>query len=74
MTGARHDDTVTVDPDADNNPHSAAIRFVGSGNRVLEVGCGAGHVTEHLVARGNTVVGVEIERAREARAALAVGP
>ena len=61
MTGARHDYTVTVDPDATNNPHSAAIRFVGGGNRVLEVGCSAGHVTRHLVARGNTVVGVELD-------------
>jgi 2-polyprenyl-3-methyl-5-hydroxy-6-metoxy-1,4-benzoquinol methylase len=59
MTGARHDYTVAVDPEAVNNPHSAAIRMVGTGNRVLEVGCSAGHVTRHLVARGNTVVGVE---------------
>jgi 2-polyprenyl-3-methyl-5-hydroxy-6-metoxy-1,4-benzoquinol methylase len=61
MTGARQDYTVSVDPDATNNPHSAAIRFVGSGNRVLEVGCSAGHVTRHLVAGGNTVVGVELD-------------
>lgn len=52
---------VSVDPSADNNPHSYAIRFVGSGQRVLEVGCSVGHVTEHLVAAGNTVVGVEID-------------
>jgi 2-polyprenyl-3-methyl-5-hydroxy-6-metoxy-1,4-benzoquinol methylase len=52
---------VSVDPAADNNPHSYAIRFVGSGHRVLEVGCSVGHVTEHLVAAGNTVVGVEID-------------
>jgi SAM-dependent methyltransferase len=52
---------VAVDPDAVNNPHSAAIRFVGSGHRVLEVGCWSGHVTQHLVARGNTVVGVELD-------------
>ncbi len=52
---------VPVDPDAPNNPHSAAIRFVGSGQRVLEVGCAGGHVTEHLVERGNEVVGVELD-------------
>lgn len=52
---------VTVDPAADNNAHSFAIRLVGSDHRVLEVGCSVGHVTEHLVAAGNTVVGVEID-------------
>lgn len=59
----------TVDPDALNNPHSYAIGMVGSGKRVLEVGCSVGHVTGHLVARGNDVVGVEIdaEAAAEAR-------
>ncbi|MEZ5296178.1 MAG: class I SAM-dependent methyltransferase [Ilumatobacteraceae bacterium] len=52
---------VSVDPDADNNPHSIALRMVGAGHHVLEVGCWSGHVTEHLVAAGNTVVGVEID-------------
>lgn len=50
-----------VDPDAPNNPHSIALRFVGRDQRVLEVGCWSGHVTEHLVANGNMVVGVEID-------------
>jgi SAM-dependent methyltransferase len=60
--GVRHDPAydVAVDPEAANNPHSAAIRLVGSGQRVLEVGCWSGHVTKHLVARGNRVVGVEV--------------
>lgn len=61
---------VPVDPTATNNPHSAALRLTGSGHRVLEVGCSVGHVTEHLVAAGNTVVGVEIDR-QAAEAALA---
>ena len=52
---------VEVDPDTPNNPHAAAIRLVGSGKRVLEVGCAGGHVTRHLVARGNEVVGIEID-------------
>ena len=52
---------VSVDPHADNNPHSIALRMVGAGHHVLEVGCWSGHVTEHLVAAGNTVVGVEID-------------
>ena len=50
-----------VDPDAPNNPHSIALRLVGGGKRVLEVGCSVGHVTEHLVAAGNRVVGVDID-------------
>ncbi len=53
--------TVEVDPNAENNPHSHALRIVGAGHRVLEVGCSTGYVTEHLVAAGNTVVGVEID-------------
>lgn len=58
-----------VDPTARNNPHAFAIAMVGSGGRVLEVGCSVGHVTEHLVAAGNTVVGIEIdaEAAEQAR-------
>lgn len=62
MSDRRHDDYhVPVDPTADNNPHSIALRMVGSGRHVLEIGCWSGHVTEHLVAAGNTVVGVEID-------------
>lgn len=52
---------VPVDPAATNNPHSAAIRLVGTGGRVLEVGCAGGHVTRHLVDRGNEVVGIELD-------------
>jgi SAM-dependent methyltransferase len=52
---------VPVDPAATNNPHSAALRLTGAAHRVLEVGCSVGHVTEHLVAAGNTVVGVELD-------------
>jgi SAM-dependent methyltransferase len=52
---------VPVDPAATNNPHSAALRLTGAGHQVLEVGCSVGHVTEHLVAAGNTVVGVELD-------------
>ncbi len=60
---------VAVDPDAVNNPHAAAIRMVGSGKRVLEVGCWSGHVTEHLVHNDNTVVGVELDAGAAALAA-----
>ncbi len=50
-----------VDPDAPNNAHAFLINMVGTGQRVLEVGCSAGHVTEQLVSRGNRVVGVEVD-------------
>ncbi|HWL42900.1 MAG TPA: methyltransferase domain-containing protein [Ilumatobacter sp.] len=58
-----------VDPTAINNPHAYAISMVGSGGRVLEVGCSVGHVTEHLVAAGNVVIGIEVdaEAAEQAR-------
>lgn len=60
---------VEVDPASTNSAHAAAIRMVGHGRRVLEVGCSVGHVTEHLVANGNDVVGIEIDpaAAEEAR-------
>lgn len=38
------------------------IRLVGTGRKVLEVGCRAGNLTQHF-APGNEVVGVDIDRA-----------
>lgn len=38
------------------------IKLVGTGKRVLEVGCRAGNLTQHF-APGNQVVGVDIDRA-----------
>lgn len=68
MPDPRHDDYhVPVDPAAENNPHGIALRMVGSGRHVLEIGCWSGHVTEHLVSAGNTVVGVEIDADAAAR-------
>lgn len=52
---------VEVDPTNMNNPHSLALMLVGHDQRVLEVGCSTGHVTEHLVAAGNHVVGVDLD-------------
>lgn len=52
---------VEVDPAAENNPHAAQLRLVGSGATVLEVGCWSGFVTQHLIAAGNRVVGVEVD-------------
>jgi 2-polyprenyl-3-methyl-5-hydroxy-6-metoxy-1,4-benzoquinol methylase len=53
----------TIDPSATNSAHASTIRMVGRDHRVLEVGCSVGHVTEHLVANGNEVVGIEIDAA-----------
>ena len=37
------------------------VQLVGTGKSVLEVGCRAGNLTQHF-AKGNTVVGVDIDR------------
>jgi 2-polyprenyl-3-methyl-5-hydroxy-6-metoxy-1,4-benzoquinol methylase len=57
-----------IDPDNQLEAHGIVLAMVGGSKRVLEVGCGAGHVTRHLVARGNAVVGVEIDPRAAARA------
>lgn len=48
--------------------HMKLLDAAGSGKRVLEVGCSTGYLTERLVQRGNTVVGLELDpdAAREA--------
>jgi 2-polyprenyl-3-methyl-5-hydroxy-6-metoxy-1,4-benzoquinol methylase len=51
----------SIDPNEENNSHTAMLRMVGFNKRVLEAGCASGHVSERLNAQGCTVVGVEIE-------------
>jgi 2-polyprenyl-3-methyl-5-hydroxy-6-metoxy-1,4-benzoquinol methylase len=48
--------------------HAKLLEAVGSGNRVLDVGCSSGYLARPLAARGNTVVGIELDAgaAREA--------
>jgi len=48
--------------------HAKLIDAVGSGARVLDVGCSSGYLSEPLAARGNTIVGLELDptAAREA--------
>jgi 2-polyprenyl-3-methyl-5-hydroxy-6-metoxy-1,4-benzoquinol methylase len=41
--------------------HAKLIKAVGSGRRVLDVGCSTGYLAEQLVRRGNRVVGVEAD-------------
>ena len=57
-----------VDATSSNNSHAFALQLIGSGKRVLELGCGPGHVTEQLVHQGCTVVGVERDEAAAASA------
>jgi 2-polyprenyl-3-methyl-5-hydroxy-6-metoxy-1,4-benzoquinol methylase len=48
--------------DVDFRPHGGHTKLVdavGSGRRVLDVGCSTGYLAEALVRRGNRVVGVE---------------
>lgn len=47
--------------------HMKLLALVGSAKRVLDVGCSSGYLARPLVARGCTVVGIELdERAAEA--------
>jgi 2-polyprenyl-3-methyl-5-hydroxy-6-metoxy-1,4-benzoquinol methylase len=48
--------------DVDFRPHGGhakLVEAVGSGRRVLDVGCSSGYLAEALVRRGNSVVGIE---------------
>ncbi len=44
-----------------NDSQAMAVALVGPNRRVLELGCGAGHVTKQLVAGGCHVTGIEID-------------
>jgi 2-polyprenyl-3-methyl-5-hydroxy-6-metoxy-1,4-benzoquinol methylase len=48
--------------------HAKLLAAVGTGKRVLEVGCSSGYLARPLRERGNTIVGVELDpqAAREA--------
>ncbi len=50
--------------------HMQALSRVGSGERILEVGCSNGALTEQLRARGCTIAGIEVraDAAEKARA------
>ena len=48
----------TIDASADTT-HTAIIRLVGSGKRVLELGPATGYMSEVLTSNGCTVVGIE---------------
>jgi 2-polyprenyl-3-methyl-5-hydroxy-6-metoxy-1,4-benzoquinol methylase len=48
--------------------HAKLLAAVGTGNRVLDVGCSSGYLARPLSERGDTIVGIELdpEAAREA--------
>ena len=50
--------------------HAKLLDAVGSGRRVLDVGCSSGYLAAPLAERGNTMVGIELDpsAAREAGA------
>jgi 2-polyprenyl-3-methyl-5-hydroxy-6-metoxy-1,4-benzoquinol methylase len=50
--------------------HAKLLDAVGSGRRVLDVGCSSGYLARPLAERGNTIVGIELDpdAAREAEA------
>jgi 2-polyprenyl-3-methyl-5-hydroxy-6-metoxy-1,4-benzoquinol methylase len=43
--------------------HAKLLELVGSGKRVLDVGCSSGYLARHLVERRCTVVGIEYDEA-----------
>ena len=51
----------TVNPDAPNNAHSFMLGMIGHTKRVIEFGCGTGHVTKVMHERGCRVTGLEID-------------
>jgi 2-polyprenyl-3-methyl-5-hydroxy-6-metoxy-1,4-benzoquinol methylase len=48
--------------------HAKLVAAVGSGHRVLDVGCSSGYLSAPVAANGNTVIGLELDpdAAREA--------
>lgn len=49
--------------------HALMLELIGSNKRVLDVGCDTGYLGQVLIARGCTVVGVEVNEASAAEAA-----
>jgi 2-polyprenyl-3-methyl-5-hydroxy-6-metoxy-1,4-benzoquinol methylase len=52
---------IDLDPDVTNTSHAHVVDMVGTGKRVLDVGCATGYLAAALKAQGNRVTGVEID-------------
>lgn len=54
------------------NVHQKIIRFVGSGSKILDVGCANGYLSKLIKEKGNAVSGIEISEiaAKEAKGHL----
>lgn len=52
---------ISLDPGDDNTSHVQVLDLVGTGKRVLDVGCSTGYLAAALAQRGNTVTGVELD-------------
>jgi 2-polyprenyl-3-methyl-5-hydroxy-6-metoxy-1,4-benzoquinol methylase len=59
---------LVIDPQAPGSAYRWILELVPSTGTVLEVGCGAGHLTEQLQLRGNVVTAVDINPLAAARA------
>lgn len=67
MTSAEEYGYVPLNEHA-HSGHAKLLALVGSGKRVLDVGCSSGYLARPLVARGCTVVGLELDPAAAAEA------
>jgi len=50
-----------IDPTNANTSHVQVLDLVGTGKRVLDVGCSTGYLAQALAERDNTVTGVEVD-------------
>ena len=67
MTAAAEHGYVPLNEHA-HSGHAKLLALVGSGKRVLDVGCSSGYLARPLVARGCAVVGLELDPAAAAEA------
>src|ERR1043166_3315234 len=51
---------VPIDPLSDST-HATVLRLAGSGKRILELGCSAGHMSQHFRKNDCEVIGIDID-------------